>query len=922
MGLPAAILYVNEGLRDSVEDCLVKQLFITQTMLGGEFNAIIAADPNYPDYVRTHGQRVMVLWDFSDPMMNKFYADVIIYCFYGMASIEKNLFIHCPNRFLKYRIAEITWPKLSIFGTNFALVSGSIMAGQNLKQTLYYGPNTGPQGIIVDVDGYISGPGTIDIQNLIAPVFGPCLDGYLPAPSVVGIKDSNDEFLSFGQIPDGCFVQRVGGQLVGAPIGSFNTPNLTALAGIPNSQIGTLAWVSTLECLFVATPDGLGIVDGIELMQGLGVRWQRLVGSSSVSWLSQVSWYIDSSNGNDENPGDITAPLKSADEIQRRWGTNPLLKQSVTIYVVNSVDLLQLYARTASKNVTITVQGIVTAAYTSTISAISDIDPANNYGVHLSVAGITDWSLFQNDRVSFTGNNSNTWISKINPESLGISVARVSVPYYFNNIPVREIPNTGSTGAIIHSLPTVNHLNINLQAATNEALPNSYQAVIIDSIYCDGSFSIHSGESYAQAVITGCSLNCAIDVSSDKDVAKFVGCKIIPPSGTFPEGNYYGCLVNGATINLQSQYLTEVLFEGSNVSVLGGTFANMTQCQIFDAVGDGLDVLAGAIASVTSGLSGKGNTGIGLNISNGGELIYDIRPFITGTGGEVKFGGTVTTWSTCSTPTGILPNIYGSFLSLFGGTMAGAIDMSDNHINNVPMPVLSKQPLTLEYLEDGYISQDQLGLPFSISSFTANTSTTHYRGDTISGMTIAATYISGPPVSASLLNSYAGSISGSDIDPGSWTINSPYASGSQAGSIKRSGTDLGVDPTVTVTLTVHSPFVTKTSAITITFCDLIYWGVGNAGPITPTGIQTLPNNTLNPSHVSSMTLSPNAQKVFYCFPARLSTPTFSLNGFPVSFLSSYSVGPLVNVNSVTATYTVLETTQLLTGTNLQFIRTS
>jgi len=920
--LPSAIVFFNNGFRGNTQRTIEKQLFITITYTGQQFDTIIASNPSYRDWVLTHNQRVLVIRDDYDHLTagKVAPADLVLYIESGMVSVKKS---KLGRSGLILRTSELTFPKLGIY--NSASTVGDILAGLNLEQTLYYGNHTGNKPIIVDNGSAIitEGDGYIQTNEIIAPVYND-LDGYLPGPSVIGLHDSTNTQLLFGEIPDNSFLQRVGNEIKGIPIGLLNIPDLLTLSLIQNVSISQMAWVDTLQCLFVATPDALGITDGIELVDGYQIQWQRVLGSSSLKWAQQPVWYINSSSGNDENDGStgLTA-LKTADEIQRRWGPNPLLKQSITIYVEDDIDLLQLYARTASKEVTITIFGDAISTYTSTISLISDINAGNNTATYLNVAGVSDWNLFLNNRVNYdTINNSNAWVAKANPESLGIDTARMTVGYYFNNNPVRELPTVGTTAAIIHTFPIINHININIQAATNDGYGVSYQTVKIDSINCDGSFSVKSGESYAQVLITGCNLSCAIDVDPGKDSVKFVGCKISPTTGIIPNGSFSGCLITGSIVNIQNQYFTECLFQGVTCKSLGGTFANMTQCQIFDSPSNGLDILPGAIVNIVSGLSGHGNNNLGVNIGNGGELIYDTRPFITGASGDIRFNGSTVTWGSLSTPSGIIPSLLANFLPILGGQLQGVLDMAGNYIHNVPLPIQNKDPLTVEYLIDGYLSQDFISPGFTISSFGLNTSLQHYRGDTISGITGSISYIGGPPISANISTNYSGSTNGGDINPGSWTINNPYTSSSLAGTLKRIGTDLGADPVATFTLTENTALVSKTKVVSITFSDLIFFGVGNAGPINPTGIQSLPNAVLQPGHVGSITLSPSNQKIFYCAPQRLGNITFSLSGFPFSMLPVYTIGPVVNVNSVTTTYNVFESAQLLTGINLQLIRTS
>lgn len=87
MDFPGAIIFVNNDLTPGVEGPLVRQLYITDTITGTEFDARVAADPNYPQIIHENNLRVLVIRDFSDGY-NRALADVAIFIKAGLASIE------------------------------------------------------------------------------------------------------------------------------------------------------------------------------------------------------------------------------------------------------------------------------------------------------------------------------------------------------------------------------------------------------------------------------------------------------------------------------------------------------------------------------------------------------------------------------------------------------------------------------------------------------------------------------------------------------------------------------------------------------------------------------------------------------------------------------------------------------------------
>lgn len=71
---------------------LQQQLLIDDTITKQEFDARVAANPNYPRIVHLQGLRVLViLTDFHD-QVNRELADVVLFIKQGLASVEKNKF--------------------------------------------------------------------------------------------------------------------------------------------------------------------------------------------------------------------------------------------------------------------------------------------------------------------------------------------------------------------------------------------------------------------------------------------------------------------------------------------------------------------------------------------------------------------------------------------------------------------------------------------------------------------------------------------------------------------------------------------------------------------------------------------------------------------------------------------------------------
>lgn len=86
---PAAIIFANDDLTPAVKAVVQRQLFITDTMSGTEFDARIAVDPGYVDEIHGNGNRVLVIRPYTE-LDNRELADVVLFFKAGLVSVLKN----------------------------------------------------------------------------------------------------------------------------------------------------------------------------------------------------------------------------------------------------------------------------------------------------------------------------------------------------------------------------------------------------------------------------------------------------------------------------------------------------------------------------------------------------------------------------------------------------------------------------------------------------------------------------------------------------------------------------------------------------------------------------------------------------------------------------------------------------------------
>ena len=87
--LPAAIVFMNSDISDDQRVFMGKQLHVLETMSKAEFDARVAADPNYPAIIRSMKQRILVILTTFQDFVNRDLADVVLFLKGGLAYIEK-----------------------------------------------------------------------------------------------------------------------------------------------------------------------------------------------------------------------------------------------------------------------------------------------------------------------------------------------------------------------------------------------------------------------------------------------------------------------------------------------------------------------------------------------------------------------------------------------------------------------------------------------------------------------------------------------------------------------------------------------------------------------------------------------------------------------------------------------------------------
>lgn len=248
----------------------------------------------------------------------------------------------------------------------------------------------------------------------------------------------------------------------------------------------------------------------------------------------------------------------------------------------------------------------------------------------------------------------------------------------------------------------------------------------------------------------------------------------------------------------------------------------------------------------------------------------------------------------------------------------GDADWEDAGGTGVPAGGLTGQFLKKNSDADGdadwsFVYTSDVVLPFSIASFTVSPASQVERGQTLSLLTAAATYVEGPPTVYGVTSSYGGSSNVGDIALGAWS-GGP-ASFSASGTVKRLGSLGGADPTITMLLTADS----LTSSRTISWLLRGFWGVG-AAALTESGIEALAGTGLKNTKAFSFQVTPTNEKIYLCYPSHLGAlSTITVNGFASITDFTLRTLSITNAYGVVNTINIYESNDLVNTANAMAI---
>lgn len=99
VAVPAAIVQVNSDISGSVQETLVRQLYIDIVLTGDQFDANVAADSEYPNKIKQLNNRLLIVRP-ADNYTNRDLVDIVLFIKEGLSATAED----------KYGRPLDTWP--------------------------------------------------------------------------------------------------------------------------------------------------------------------------------------------------------------------------------------------------------------------------------------------------------------------------------------------------------------------------------------------------------------------------------------------------------------------------------------------------------------------------------------------------------------------------------------------------------------------------------------------------------------------------------------------------------------------------------------------------------------------------------------------------------------------------------------------
>jgi hypothetical protein len=408
------------------------------------------------------------------------------------------------------------------------------------------------------------------------------------------------------------------------------------------------------------TPDQLNVVRPTGAVVGNWIREIKVV--------TQTTWAVNATTGSDENPGTVAAPLKTLNELARRFLGRYVAANTDIFLTGTFTDPLAIECMGAPGKA-ITVHG-ETPTVTSTGSLTAAFQPltvAGNLDAEVTDATQT-WALRINQRIDMTSGASNgamAWVMK----DLGANKARVS-QFVDPTTGNAKTPVNGDTYATKTLVTKVAGYRVRLAGGIHfrafDLIDHIEDVEHIGQYLVASNMTPLTSDQGHECALVGCKFENAVITASTRQGFTQTHCGWIACLNVAAIALYHSrvCLNGQAStqnfgVNAGSRVDVQAAFVGQGAGVTlfpfscwsmtidGGAVAAPTA--IYDTAGTAcFDMDSGTfVSSALAGntLMGTGNTSTeSLRVRTGGGFYFLTLPVIAGPATDALIGGTPTAW--------------------------------------------------------------------------------------------------------------------------------------------------------------------------------------------------------------------------------------------------------------------------------------
>lgn len=510
------------------------------------------------------------------------------------------------------------------YGTAFGLCIDTAGAYSALTETLE------------SVNGQISANGTLNTTYAT----------WIPTGGITG--DTSEIWYTFTTVLD--VTAGGGGSTTATAAVMLSFATIAELSAWDTTVLTTgdhaVAWVESLKRTFEFIPDSAASIDTVNfnyVAANPDGRWADS-GDSNAQWLNTLDWYVDPTNGNNENTGATSiAALATFRELDKRLhglvytGGNPVTITLLTDANSDDPFIKNFGIEDVAGFGTLNIFGTMTVAATGTVSATQT---SNSSTIQANFTSDLNPTTYLNRYVRlFAGATfkASCWIAK----DLTGGVARTSAT-------IDEQAELGDFGNSIPSLAGVDTVKVYGFPKLGDFYdnwPNASYTTQVNFIHInfDNEQGFHAMSTVSPVMLAGCSVHQQIYGFKSQSFV-FDNCYAVAPldlegkiefqaGGLFKRFSTTDWFIGDATV----KFARNALFQGTSLTLFRCTLVNPDALAFFDAPASDGYLNLNSVQGSSKLIYGAGNLGNGIVFNATGIELnhgrsFKTHLFITGSG--------------------------------------------------------------------------------------------------------------------------------------------------------------------------------------------------------------------------------------------------------------------------------------------------